>query len=79
MKQALTMIVLSMLFVCGCASYYRVTDPSTDKAYYTKELKKLGGGAVKIIDERSGNTVTLQNSEIQKIKKQEYKMGLYGE
>jgi len=55
-----------------------VTDPGTEKTYYTKEVKKLGGGAVRIIDERNGNTVTLQNSEVKKIKKQEFEQGRYG-
>lgn len=78
MKQVLSIIILGMLFVCGCESYYHVTDPSTDKDYYTKEVKKLGSGAVKIINERNGSTVTLQNSEIKKIKKQEFEQGVYG-
>jgi len=78
MKIASVIIVLAMLSLCGCASYYRVTDPGTEKTYYTKEVKKLGGGAVRIIDERNGNTVTLQNSEVKKIKKQEFEQGRYG-
>lgn len=77
MKQMLTGALLAFVCVCGCTSYYRVTDPSTDKTYYTKDVKNAGGGAVKIIDESNGNTVTLQNSEVKKIEKQEFQQGIY--
>lgn len=77
MKHVLVTALLGLMCIGGCASYYRVTDPSTDKTYYTKDVKNLGGGAVKLTDERNGNIVTLQNSEIKKIEKQEFQQGIY--
>lgn len=60
-------------------SYYRVTDPTTDKVYYTTDVKELSGGAVKLKDAKTQRTVTVINSEIEKISEDEYKHGLYSE
>jgi uncharacterized protein YceK len=59
----------------GCTSYYRVTDPSTGRTYYTTEMKKKGDGAVQLRDGRTGQEVTIQNSEIAKVTKEEYESG----
>ena len=40
-------------------------------------VKKLSGGAIRINDEKTGNEVTLQNSEVEKIKKEQFKTGVY--
>jgi hypothetical protein len=62
--------------VCGCGpTYYRVTDPTTGRAYYTTELQKQKSGSVRIRDAGTGNTVTLQNSEIQKVNKEQFETG----
>ena len=62
-----------LLFLTACGGgYYKVTDPSTDKVYYTKDIEKEKGGAVKIIDANTGSMVTLQNSEVMEINKEEY-------
>ena len=74
-KQILLVIALSLsllLMACG-GGFYKVTDPSTDKVYYTKDVKHEKGGAVKLIDSSTGSSVTLQNSEVTKINKEEYK------
>ena len=71
---ALAVILLAGL--AGC-EYYRVTDPATGKMYYTKDVKRRGSGAVELKDEKTGNTVTLQNSEVQKIEKEEFNQGVY--
>ena len=71
------LVALLLAALSGCASYYRVTDPSTSKVYYAKEIKKLSGGAVRIKDEKAGDEVTLQNSEIKKIEKEEFNQGVY--
>jgi hypothetical protein len=70
------LLILVFVFLAGC-EYYRVTDPSTGKIYYTKEVKKRGSGAVELKDEKTGNEVTLQNSEIQKIEKEAFNQGVY--
>jgi len=64
------------LLVVGCASYYKVTDPQSGKAYYTQEIESIKGGAVKVNDARTGSIVTLQNSEVKEISEKDYKAGL---
>ena len=61
----------------GCGSdYYRVNHPTTDKVYYTKEIDRAKAGAVTFKDEKSGNTVSLQSSEVKKISKEEFQAGM---
>ena len=63
--------------VVGCSSHYRVTDPSSGKTYYTTKIDNAGrAGAVKIKDEKTGSTVTLQSSEVKEISAEEYEAGL---
>ncbi|MDF0644616.1 MAG: hypothetical protein P0111_11325 [Nitrospira sp.] len=63
--------------VAGCTNYYRVTDPSSGKSYYTTEVKEAGkGGAVKIKDAKSGSMVTLQSSEVKEITSDEYEAAM---
>ena len=64
------------LLVVGCASYYRVSDPSTKAEYYTEEVETLKDGAVKLKDARTGSTITLQSSEVKEISSDEYKAAL---
>ena len=67
---------LIMLFT-GCSSHYRVTDPASGKTYYTTKIENAGrAGAVKIKDEKTGSTVTLQSSEVKEISADEYEAGL---
>jgi hypothetical protein len=66
---------LTML-VAGCTNYYRVTDPTTGKAYYTTKVGDAGSGAIKIKDEKTGSMVTLQSSEVKEISKDEYEAGM---
>lgn len=70
-KIAMALFILLFLTACG-GSYYKVTDPATDKVYYTKEVKQEKGGAVKLTDANTGSMVTLQNSEVSEINKEEY-------
>lgn len=79
MKYYIIIVLLSALCFCGCSPYYRVTDPSTETIYYTRNIKTLGGGAIKLEDERSGKTVTLQNSEVEEVPEEAYKQGVYAE
>jgi hypothetical protein len=62
----------------GCSStYYRVTDPSSGKMYYTTKVTDAGkAGAVKIKDGKTGSWVTLQSSEVHEISSDEYKNGI---
>ena len=77
MTRKLITIVLALFFLAGILAcgggYYRVKDPATGTTYYTKDLKEQKGGAVTLKDANTGSTVTLQNSEVTQINKEEYK------
>ena len=76
------MIVLGAVMLAfalsGCTSYYRVSDPTGNKEYYTTDVDNIRGGAIKITDERTGSVVTLQSSEVKEITKEEFEMALKG-
>ena len=65
-----------VVMVGGCSHYYRVTDPGSGKSYYTQDIHEGRGGAVKIKDDRTQSTVTLQSSEIREISAEEYEAEL---
>jgi hypothetical protein len=69
---------LAALSASGCTSYYRVSDPSTGNEYYTTEVKKRGSGAVTVKDAATGDEVTLQNSHVTKVSKEEYETNRAG-
>lgn len=76
MKKAI-LVSLLLLVVAGCTSYYKVTDPATDKVYYTNEVKYKGSGAVQLKDAKTGAKVVLPASEVQQIKKDEFTHGVH--
>ena len=65
-----------LLFAVGCTTYYRVTDQSTQKAYYTTNVDRTNSGAVRFYDEKSRANVTLQSSEIVEIPKDDFESGI---
>jgi hypothetical protein len=70
-------IVPLLIAGAGCASYYKVTDPTSGKEFYTQEVsRKLTGGAVEFKDAKSGAATTLQNSQVLEIDKKTYEAGL---
>ena len=76
MNRKLLVSVLAVFFLFGlvaCGGYYKVVDPASGKAYYTTKVRTEPGGAVKLKDAKSGSEVTIQNSEVTKIKKDEFK------
>jgi hypothetical protein len=75
MKRKLLMSLVVMISLGGCTSYYKVTDPHTNRVYYTSELKQKGNGAAEFKDARTGSRVTITNSEVEQIKKQEFETG----
>lgn len=67
-------IVLGMLAgLSACTTYYKVTDPTSQKVYYTTEVDQQKGGSVSLKDAASGAKVTIQNSEVVEISSDEYK------
>jgi len=71
-------ILCGLLMAAGCStSYYRVIDPESGKTYYTNKVEKAGkGGAVKFKDAQSGNSVTVQSSEVKELSEGEFMAGL---
>jgi hypothetical protein len=68
--------VFCLLILAGCGGYWQVTDPTTKKVYYTEDVKEnKGSGAVKFIVAKTGSEVTLQNSEVKEITRDEFKAG----
>jgi hypothetical protein len=64
--------LLLLFSAAGCTTYYRVTDQSSKRTYYTTDYDRAEGGAIRFEDERTGATVTLQSSEIVEITRQEF-------
>jgi hypothetical protein len=71
-------ILCGLLMTAGCStSYYRVTDPDAGKSYYTHKVEEAGkGGAVKFKDAQSGDSVTVQSSEVKELSEDEFIAGL---
>ena len=64
------------LILAGCATYYKVTDPTSGRVYYTQKVKKHEGtGGVTFKDAGTGGEITLQSSEILTINRDEFKEG----
>ncbi len=79
MKNKLFVLFLTlfmMLLFSACGSYYMVKDPASDRTYYTQKVKTKKEGAVAFKDAVSGSEVTIQNSEVTKIKKDEFKKAI---
>jgi hypothetical protein len=74
LKLFLTVSILSGLMAAGCsAHYYRVTDPESGKTYYTNKVERVWqGGALNFEDAQSGNSVTLQNTEVKELSEGEF-------
>ena len=67
---------VSLALLSGCTTYYKVHDPTTGKDYYTTKLDQKKSGSTTLTDDRTKKMVTVQNSEVQKIKKEEYEVGI---
>ena len=78
MKRTAFFVVLGALLIGGCTSYYKVTDPTTDKTYYTTSLRQMDNGAAELKDATTGDTITIQNSHVSKITKEQFEAGKYG-
>jgi hypothetical protein len=60
------------LILCGCASYYKVTDTASGRVYYTDKIQHKGSGSIYFKDEVSKVFVTLSGSEIMKLTRDQY-------
>ena len=65
-------LLVCVLLGSGCSNYYKVRDPQSGKVYYTTDMKQRTAGSVTLKDGKTGDDVTLQNSEVRKIDKNAY-------
>jgi hypothetical protein len=70
------LIASSALMLCACTDYYMVKDPTSGKAFYTTSISQKKGQAVVFKDTASGAQVTLQNSQVTEISKDQYKAAI---
>ena len=71
------LLVLLTLAVVGCGKkYYIVNDPFTGKTYYTRDIDRFNSGNVSFKDDKTGKTVSIQNSEVQEVTDSEYQKAL---
>jgi hypothetical protein len=64
------------VLLAGCSGgYYMVREPGSATPYYTTDIDKAGS-AVQFTDARTGSAVTLQNSEIKEISKDDFTKGV---
>lgn len=63
---------LLLTLAAGCTTYYKVTDPTTGKVYYSTEVQERNSGATSLKDAKTGEQITVQNSEVIKINKEQF-------
>lgn len=77
MTRAGAVSLLSVFLVtAGCGSYFVVREPVSGTTYCTRDVKQEPGGVVTFRDERTGAFVTLRDSEVRFVTKEEYMKAL---
>ena len=70
MKRILLLALIAIL-PC-CRGYYRVYHPSSDKTFYTTKIEGKKSGAIEFEDAATGDDVTLSDSAVREISKEEF-------
>jgi hypothetical protein len=66
--------VATVVFVAGCASYYKVTDPGSGRTFYTEKVDRpKDQTTIMFKDAKTGAEVTLPSSEVLEISSDEFK------
>lgn len=68
---ATMVLAMPLLAACG-GNYYQVTDVSSGKAYYTRDVDHENGH-VRFTDKANGDEVNLDAYEVREITKQQYR------
>jgi len=67
-------VVATVVLLAGCASYYKVSDPSSGRTFYTEKIDRpKGQTTIMFKDTKSGAEITLPSSEVLEISSDEYK------
>jgi len=68
----------ALMALCGCASYFRVTDTTNGKVYITdsSSMDRHLGGSLEFKDLKTGDEVTVQNTEVRQISSSDAKTEL---
>ena len=66
------LVCILSLTMAGCSHYYRVTEPTSGKTYYTTHIDERSGAA-KFKDDRTGSYVILHSAEVSKLSEDEYR------
>lgn len=78
-RSTVLVALTSVSLLTGCTSYYKVTDPTSGKTYYTTEIREAKKGGTQLTDARTKAKVTIQNSEITKISQSDFKAAIKSE
>ena len=74
----LALLALLLLILPCCRGYYRIEHPPSEKVYYTRKIQGKKSGAVEFTDATTGDAVTLSDSAIREISKEEFKQAVPG-
>jgi hypothetical protein len=69
----LAVLMIGIVMLAGCTSYYKVKDTATDKVFYTTQIDRQSSGSIRFVDENSSSVVTLQNSAVTEVNEEEFK------
>lgn len=74
---AIRYLVICSLLLCaaGCTTYYRISDQTSGRIYYTTDFDRMDSGAVIFEDAKTRSKVTLQSSEVREVSKQDFEVG----
>lgn len=75
---AYCLLFVFMFAVYGCGSYYKITDPVSNKVYYADSIDKKGNGVIQFKDQVSKTKVTLPQSEVMEITEDQFKADTLG-
>jgi hypothetical protein len=77
LKPIYPLLLSAALLAGGCTTYYQVKDPESGHVYYADDLDTLKGGAVRFTDAQTGTEVTVQDSDVKVISKDEFNIRRY--
>ena len=72
----MSLVVLFGLMPVGCRKFYMVTDPGSGNVYYTRKIHHVRGGAIRFQDAATGYHVTLQESEVDRVSRHQWREGV---